>query len=409
MDSAPTSSTLRVIVTGLIGHHPLGGMTWHYAQYLVGLRRLGHDVYYVEDTGKWPYDPGRGVETEDCGFAVDYVASVMSRFGLADHWAYHGSAPSRWYGLPDAEREEVLGSADLLVNVSGSLGSPEAYRRVPRMAYVDTDPVFTQIGIAGGRPGMRERADVHDVHFSFGERLEHTDLPLAHRWRPTRQPIVLDAWNPAAPRRGVFTTVMNWRARTRPAMHAGRCYGQKDAELVRFLGLPRRVAPVELELASNSGRGREAPLDLLRSHGWRVVDPEAVCLDLDSYHDYIESSAAEWSVAKHGYVEGRAGWFSERSACYLAAGRPVVVQETGCSAVLPVGEGLLTFRTPDEAVDAIKEVAGDHARHGQAARAIAEDCFGSDFVLTRLVEDAFASERAVPQIETPVIARAAHV
>lgn len=387
-------SSLRIVVSGLVGHHPLGGMTWHYVQYVLGLARLGHDVYYVEDTGKWPYDPTRGREVEDCSFAVGCVAQVMKRFGLGDRWAYRCSSPARWFGLSDGARDEVLRTADLLVNVSGSLGTPEQYRRIPRLAYVDTDPVFTQIGITGGRPGLRERVDVHDVHFSFGERLAESGLSTGHRWRPTRQPIVLDDWRPAAPHRDVFTTVMNWKARSRPAMHGGRSYGQKDVEFGRFLELPARVAPIVIELAANAGRGRQAPRGELEARGWHVVDPEARCLDFDSYRRYIESSSAEWSVAKNGYVEGRAGWFSERSACYLAAGRPVVVQDTGFGGVLPTGEGLLPFSTLDEAVAAVREVAADHRRHAAAARGIAETYFASDRVLTALVEQAFASAAA---------------
>jgi len=386
------TSTLRIVVSGLVGHHPLGGMTWHYVQYLLGLTRLGHDVYYLEDTGKWPYDPARGEEVENCAFNVGYVAGVMSHFGLRDRWAYRGGAPARWFGLPDREREDVLRSADLLINVSGSLGRPQEYRQVRRLAYVDTDPVFTQVGIARGRPGFRDRVDAHDVHFSFGERVAESGPATGHRWRPTRQPVVLDEWHPAAPRRDAFTTVMNWKAKSRPAVHDGRSYGQKDVEFSRFLDLPGRVAPIVLEVAANAGRGRQAPNDLLRARGWRVVDPEGLCLDFASYRRYVESSMAEWSVAKHGYVEGQAGWFSERSACYLAAGRPVVLQDTGFSAVLPVGEGIVPFSTMDEAAAAVREVGGHYPRHAAAARAIAEEYFDSDKVLGRLTDEALAAD-----------------
>jgi hypothetical protein len=382
------TSALRIIVTGLVGHHPLGGMTWHYLQYVVGLIRLGHDVYYFEDTGKWPYDPMRGEEVDDCRFSVTYVARVMSRFGLEGRWAYRCATPPRWFGLPDAERESVLQSADLLINVSGSLGHPEDYREIPRLAYVDTDPVFTQVQILRGKPGFREQVDAHDVHFSFGERISDSGPATGHRWRPTRQPIVLDEWHPSAPRRNAFTTVMNWKTKSRPPVHDGRAYGQKDIEFGRFLELPERVAPIVLEIAANSGRGHHAPMELLTSRGWHVVDPEVLCLDFDSYRSYVESSMAEWSVAKHGYVEGRSGWFSERSACYLAAGRPVVVQDTGFSTVLPIGEGIISFSTVDEAVSAVREVDGHYGRHAAAARAIAEGYFDSSKVLNRLTDEA---------------------
>jgi hypothetical protein len=385
-------SPLRVIVTGLIGHHPLGGMTWHYLQYLLGLARLGSEVYYLEDTRKWPYNPVRDEEVEDCAFAVSYLANVMSRFGLQDRWAYRFSSPVQWFGMPDHARETVLRSADLLINVSGSLGCPQNYRQVARLAYVDTDPVFTQLAIAGGRPGFRERVDAHDVHFSFGERLSETDFATGHRWRPTRQPTALAEWHPATPRREVFTTVMTWRARSHPVVHGGLSYGQKDVELTRFVELPHSVAPTIMEIAANAGRGRQAPHDLLMSKGWCIVDPADDCRDFDSYRRYIESSMAEWSVAKHGYVQGQPGWFSERSACYLAAGRPVVLQDTGFSAVLPVGEGIVPFTTPDEAAWAIREVNGNYERHAAMARVIAEEYFDSDKVLGRLIEEALSGD-----------------
>jgi hypothetical protein len=181
---------------------------------------------------------------------------------------------------------------------------------------------------------------------------------------------------------------MNWTASKNPPVWGGRTYGQKDVEFLRFLDLPGRVAPTALEIAVNAGKRRRAPLELLRAMGWRVVNPERVCLDLDSYRAYIEGSLAEWGVAKNGYVQGQSGWFSERSACYLAAGRPVVVQDTGFSAVLPVGEGILPFTTPEEAAAAIRAVTSAYARHAVAARDIAEAYFDSAKVLTRLVEEA---------------------
>jgi hypothetical protein len=384
------TSSLRIIVTGLIAQYPLGGMTWHYLQYVLGLARLGHDVYYLEDTGAGPYNPKDGGVVKDCAFNVDYLAGVMMRFGLADKWAYHFSVRPQWFGLSNEKRAAVIQSADLLINVSGMLGRPEDYRQVRRLVYVDTDPVFNQVKLAQGRVEFRKLIDAHDVHFSFGERFSKAVPMTGHHWRPTRQPIVLSEWRPAQPRRDVFTTVMNWTASKNPPVYGGQTYGQKDVEFIRFLDLPRRVAPTVLEIAVNAGKRRQAPLDLLTAEGWRVADPEEVCLDLDSYRRYIESSMAEWSVAKNGYVQGQSGWFSERSACYLAAGRPVIIQDTGFSTIFPVGEGIVPFTTMDEAVAAINEVKGNYARHARAARALAEEYFDSDKVITRLIEEALS-------------------
>jgi hypothetical protein len=383
-----TASSLRIIVTGLMAHFPMGGMTWHYLQYVLGLSRLGHDVMYLEDTGDWAYGPGVHASSADGSVNVQYLSRVMAHFGMSERWACR-VVGERWYGLSERERSARLRSADLLINVSGSLPFVSDYRHIPRLAFVDTDPVFNQIKLANGDEQFRRQVAAHDVLFSFGESLRGALSPSGHRWLATRQPIVLVEWHPATSWRDVFTTVMNWMAKRTPRIREGQAYGQKNMELPRFLDLPRLVAPTVVELALNMGRDCEAPRDLLTRHGWRVVDPEVVCLDFNSYRAYIESSQAEWSVAKHGYVQGCSGWFSERSACYLAAGRPVVVQDTGFSAILPVGQGLFAFSTLEEAATAVHEVVSNYPRHARAARAMAEAYFDSDTVLTRLIEEAF--------------------
>jgi len=390
------SSPLRIVVTGFIAQYPLGGVTWDYFQYVLGLARLGHDVYYLEDTGQWPYNPVEVGLSYDCAFNVKHLAGLMSRFGLANRWAYHAQLgggrenlpkKSQWFGLPDKERIEIIRSADLLINISGTLARPEKYRQVRQLAYIDSDPVFTQVKLARGQEDFRSMVDAHDVYFSFGERSSSAVPPTGHRWRPTRQPIVLSEWHPSMPHRGVFTTIMNWTSHNSVA-YRGQTYGQKDVEFKRFLELPGLVAPTNLEIAINLGRTRRTPRELLAYKGWRVVEPAEVCADFDCYRDYIESSKAEWSVAKNGYVLGQPGWFSCRSACYLAAGRPVVVQDTGFAEVLPVGEGILAFRTIEEATAAIREVEDNYERHAKAARAIAEEYFDSSKVLRRLIDEA---------------------
>jgi hypothetical protein len=411
-------SRLRIIVTGLIAQHPLlGGVTWDYLQYVLGLARLGHDVYYFEDSGEWPYTPDGGPSGQDwiahdCTPNVNHLAATMDRFGLAGRWAYRFPIKARWFGLSAGERRTVIESADLLLNVSGTLRRPADYRQVKRLVYIDSDPVFTQVKLAlpRGHRKFRKRVDAHDVHMSFGEACSPAVPETGHRWRPTRQPIVLSEWRSSTAPGDAFTTVMSWTS-YRPLRHAGQKLGQKDVELRRFLALPARVSPATLEIALNrtqhadwegkpgeaspEGPAGESPPssagELLVRMGWRVADAARVAHDLDSYRQYIQVSKAEWSVAKNGYVRGQAGWFSCRSACYLAAGRPVVVQDTGFGAVLPVGEGILSFRTMEEAVAAIREVEGDYARHAKAARAIAEECFDSDKVLTRLIEDALGT------------------
>jgi hypothetical protein len=381
---------LRIIVTGLIAQYPLGGVTWDYFQYVLGLARLGHEVYYFEDTGLWPYNPNEGGTAKGCEFNVRYLSDLMARYGLSDRWAYCFPWETQWFGLSESERMKVVTTADLLINVSGVLRNAWEYREVSRLVYIDSDPVFTQVKLARGQDDFRRLVDVHDVHFSFGEDFSEQMPQTGHRWLPTRQPIVLAEWQNAAEPRNVFTTVMNWTS-YKPVQYEGRTYGQKDVEFRRFLDLPAAVAPTTLELAVNAGKTRGTPRRLLEHKGWRVVDPAQVCPDLDSYRRYVQTSKAEWSVAKNGYVVGQPGWFSCRSACYLAAGRPVVVQDTGFSRVLPTGEGLLAFNTFEDAAEAIRSVEADYPNHSNAAQAIAKEYFDSDTVLTRLIYDAFSA------------------
>jgi hypothetical protein len=398
-----STQLLRIVVTGLIAQHPtLGGVAWDYLQYALGLRQLGHDVYYFEDSGEWPYTldggpSGRDWVAHDCAANVKHLAAVMERVGLGDRWAYRFPIKPRWFGMPHAHRREVLQTADLLINVSGSLERPAEYRSVRRLAYIDSDPVFTQVKLALRRGHLKfhDRVDQHDVHFSFGERLSAGVPETPYRWLPTRQPIVMSEWRPKADHREVYTTVMSWTS-YKPLRYGGRVYAQKDSEFLRFLALPGQVAPTRLEVAVNGTQHRKWQSDsldetagqLLARRGWGVADPLVVGASLDAYRTYLESSKGEWSVAKHGYVMGQPGWFSCRSACYLAAGRPVIVQNTGFDGVLPTGEGIVPFSTPDEAANAIREVDADYPRHARAAREIAEAFFGSEAVLSRLVERA---------------------
>lgn len=394
------SSGLRVVVTGLIAQFPVGGVTWDYLQYVLGLAQLGHDVYYLEDSGQWPYNPMEIGGGQDCTYNARYLAETMSRFGFARRWMYRfpgGVLPGgrrlepEWFGLSDTLRREVMQSADILINVSCGLGDLETYEKLPRLVYIDSDPVFTQLRLNAGKDlRFCELVDSHQQHFSFGECLSEAVPPTPYTWVPTRQPTVLSEWHPTEPLRQAFTTVMNWVS-YKPLVYGNQSYGHKDRELQKFLDLPALVSPTVLELAISAGEARRLSDNFLTRKGWHIVKAAEISATMDSYRDYITSSLAEWSVAKNGYVVGRAGWFSCRSACYLATGRPVVVQNTGFAPAIPTGEGVLTFETIDEAVDAIRRVESDYPRHAKAARAIAEEYFDSAKVLTRLVEHATTS------------------
>src|SRR5688572_19189592 len=405
---------LRIIVTGLIAQHPqLGGVAWDYLQYPLGLHRLGHDVYYIEDSGEWPYTVDGGPSANDWiardpSVNARHLKAVMERFGLGDRWAYRFPIEPKWFGLTDARRRQIVRSADLVINVSGSLKRPWEYRAARRLAYIDSDPTFTQIKLAlpKGQTRLKKRVAAHDVHFSFGERLADTAVPGELNWRPTRQPIVLEEWRPERPAGTRYTTVMSWTS-YRPLKFQGEYYAQKDVEFRKFLELPSRVA-IPLEVAMNEtkhvnwerlgppdaddGAERRAQprstRDLLEAAGWHFADARAVGATVDTYRNYIEGSRGEWSVAKNGYVRGQSGWFSCRSACYLAAGRPVVVQDTGFSSIIPTGRGLFAFSSLEEAAAALTEVERDYVAHSAAARDIASGYFAAPNVLSTLIESA---------------------
>lgn len=388
------SNSPRVIVSGLIAQYPLGGLTWHYLQYLLGLQRLGCDVYYVEDTDCYPYNPEEGGLAKHPTFNVRYLQNVLARFGLGERWSYRFPWQSQWFGMSTGERREVTRTADLLLNVSGTLAHLDEYSHIPYRAYIDTDPVFTQVKLARGQKDFLIVVDSHSIRFSFGESLPGQAPDTGHDWLPTRQPVVLSEWPVTALSRGVFTTLMNWVSYN-PVEYEGKTYGQKDVEFRAYQSLPEQVPEQTLELALNrvSKRGK-VPVDLLRNLGWRIVSPAEVCPDLDTYRTYIQQSMGEWSVAKNGYVLGQSGWFSERSACYLASGRPVVLQDTGFSSVLPVGRGIVPFTTPEEAAEGLIDVVANYEMHSRSARELAEEYFASDKVLSSLIDRAMTATEA---------------
>lgn len=433
----------RIIVTGLIAQHrSMGGVAWDYLNVVLGLRQLGHDVYYFEDSGEWPYlesgPPGEPWIAHDPSAHLEYLAQAFESFGLGDRWAYRFPIRDEWFGLPEDMRRDVVESADVLLNVSGTLEFPDKYAGIPNLVYIDTDPVFTQIAVRSGGEALKQRGalglrvcgpgevpdekliegwsreeklrrcvDLHTIHFTVGETVQNLFGGAAHEWLPTKHPIALSEWCSEKAYRDVYTTVANWTSYS-PVHADGVSYGQKDVEMIRFIDLAKEVAPVALEVAmpsvhhvswqseheyvfSASGHSgqdlaSETPQSLLRRYEWSVVPAGEICGDFTSYRDYLQHSKAEFSVAKHGYVEGRSGWFSGRSACYLAAGRPVVVQDTAFGDVLPTGEGVLAFSTIGEARDGIREVEGDYKRHSRAAAAIAAEYFESGKVLGRMLD-----------------------
>ncbi len=355
---------MRILLAGMLAGTPgHGGATWAVLQWVRGLARLGHEVLVVEP-----------VERIEPASAACLDALGLERAALLER----GTRTT--HGLP-YERLAGFG-AELLLNMSGLLRDRELTAPIPVRVFVDLDPVFVQLWHA---QGVDMGFDGHTCHVTVGLRLEQTGLPLDRRWIPTLPPVVLDDWPPgAAIEHDAFTTVGNWRSYG-SVEYGGVRYGQKAHSVRRLLELPR-LSPAPLLPALAIDPGERDDLQALRAHGWRLADPAAVAATPDDYRRFVSGSKGEVGLAKAGYVDACSGWFSDRSACYLAAGRPVVAQDTGFRCALPVGEGLLAFDDAHAAARAIGDVCGDYERHRATARAIAEERLASGVVLGRLLE-----------------------
>jgi hypothetical protein len=329
-----------------------GGEAWVRLSYALGFRRLGFDVGLVEEAPQAPPD------------SLAYARGIATAFDLD-------------YAIADQDLE----GADILVNISGNLRSPELLARFHRRIYVDIDPGFTQLWYEQGLLDLSG----HDAYFTIGENIGGRDCPIPAdgiEWRGTRPPVVLDEWPETAAAFDRFTTVANWRA----PFGAIQPYGLKHHEWRKLMSLPEATG-LPFEAALSIDPADEADRRSLKRHGWRLVDP-SVAADPAAFQTYVQGSGAEFSVAQGIYVDTRSGWFSDRTVRYLASGRPVLVQDTGSG--VPEGEGLVKFRTFREAVAGAERIAADYERHARAARSLAEEHFDSDRVLGRMLEDADA-------------------
>lgn len=393
---------MRIVVTGLCVTYPFGGVFWDYAQYLLGFLRLGHDVLYLEDTGRRAYHPQRQEFVADGESNARTFARNLARLEprLAERW-FHRDATERTFGMPWPRVREFCRSADLFLQISASTVMRDEYFAATRRAFVDSDPIYTP----ATRPGFVARTKLelqhmawtraHDAFFTFGENVGAPGCRIACEefdWQPTRQPIVLECFEPLrerlSTRRRVLTTVGSWEpAKWGPTIDGVRC-GGKAAEFERMLELPAKsVLPLELALSG------AVPTDRLERAGWLLRDAWSVSRDPWVYRRHLAESFGEWSVAKSAYVVGRTGWLSCRTACYLALGVPAVVQDTGFGDRLPIGEGLLAFSSLDQAAESIAALAADPARHAAAAAELARDLFDARKVLPALLERAFRSTR----------------
>lgn len=379
---------MRIVVLGYIVRGPVGGLAWHHLQYVLGLVALGHDVRFVEDSDDYPacYDPVRHVVDTDPSYGLRFATDAFAGLGIGHLWSYYDAHTAQWLGPDSAHAKEFCRSADMVLNLSGMNPLREWTHDVPIRALVDTDPLFTQVKHLTD-PIAHARATQHTVFFSYAENIEAGTAKIpddGFAWQATRQPVVLDRWAVSPPPAGArYTTVMQWQAYS-PVEFGGIRYGTKSMSFEPYMDLPRRT-PAQLEMAVG---GADAPRERLRDNGWSVQDPLSVAAGPWDYSQYISRSRGEFTVANQAYVVSNSGWFSDRSAAYLASGRPVVTQDTGFSGWLPVGAGLFAFETADAALEAVASIERDYIHHSESARRLAEEHFDSSEVLSLLTERA---------------------
>jgi len=392
----PAREKLRIIVGGLVGQYPLGGVAWDYFHYLLGLHELGHDVCYHEDTWCWPFNPIERTPTDNPAYTLKFLADFFADFApaLKDKWHYVQLHETH-HGMSREEFDRFAESADIFLNVSGACFFPDSLSPRCVKVFLDTDPGYNQI-IFTERPAWSQNVQrwcdlvlAHDRHLTYAENINSPDCLIPRGgidWRPTRCVVTLPQWSAVkdfpVPPDAPFTTVMTWAYLAGKLLHKGVEYGTKVPEYDRFRDLPRRTS-IPLLLAVG---GEKAPRDQIAADGWKSVSAHAATLTPALYQDFLRDSAGEWSVAKNVYVAMRTGWFSCRTACYLAAGRPAVVQETGWSRFIPAGRGVLAFSTIEEAIDGLNKVTADPAAHCAAAYEIAREYLAPDKVLPPMIQ-----------------------
>jgi hypothetical protein len=378
----------KIVFLGMMTKIPVAGAVWGTMQYLVGFRRLGFDVYYVEAHARTPTMLMAHAADDASALAAAYVDRVMRRFDFGDKWCFHAlHGDGRCYGMSETRLKALYREAALIINYHGGTVPLPEHAATGRLVYLETDPVELEIELYNNVPGTAEFLAPHVAFFTWGLNYGQPDcrvpLPAGLKYTTCPPAVVPDLWEPFAAGPGEsFTTIGNWRQGGQ-VNYQGEVYTwSKHHEFVKVLDLPRRTGRrFELALSSFTDADRR----LLEENGWNVRNGLSVSEDLDAYRDYVAKSRAEFTVAKDQNVRLRSGWFSERSAQYLAAGRPVVTQETGFRNVLPTGAGLFGFSTPDEAAAAVAAIEGDYERHRRAARGLAREYFDADVVLKKML------------------------
>lgn len=374
----------KVVVLHLAIRYPFAGVVWQLLHHLVGFRRLGLKVYYVEDHGAYVYDPLARTALADASGNLKRVVEVLARFGFGDRWSFLDPASREYLGMSRERTLQLMGEADAVINLCGATLAREEHANSRCLVYLETDPGGLQAGLAGGDPLWVETVSAHKVFFTYGYNIGADDCRIPTcglQWHPTRPPVLLDQWHPgvgpAAP--AAFTTVGNWHNAGNDVVIGGeKYYWSKHVNFSKMLRVAR-LAGQPIELATTLEAGPDYERGLAGGFTFRPVIP--MSLDLDGYRDYIAGSRGEFTVTKDLYARTRSGWSSDRTVCYLAAGRPAVTQYTGFEKYLPTGAGLLGFDDEAGAVAALESVNADYPRHADAARDIAREYFDAEKLL----------------------------
>jgi hypothetical protein len=384
----------RLIVMGFMGSCPIAGVIWQHIHYIVGLKKLGHDVFYIEDSARLPYNP----ETFEVNNEFDYAAKILERlaneFDFKRRWSfcarYLPGNPTA--GLPLKKIRKLYREADAILNICGTQEFNDDLLTSDRILYLESDPGVEQIKVDQGANPTIKYLRRHHALFTFGENVGRKEFPVPthkFRWFPTRQPVVTDLWKtsrrPAST--AVFTSVANWSTSgLKDIEWRGEKYlWSKSREFLRFVAAPLKAGET-FELTTNiKDEGTRTKFEHSR---WRLRSPDDLSIDYWLYRNYIRRSKGEFTVAKDQYVRLNTGWFSDRSCCYLAAGRPVIIQETGFTDIFGKHDGLFGFSSLGEIAEAVDMINADYSRHSRGAREIAREFFEAEKVLRSVLERA---------------------
>ena len=378
---------------GFMAGCPIAGVIWQHIHYIAGLQRLGHDVYYIEDSARYAYNPITFELNEDYRYAADVLKKLAAQFGFENRWSYCARylPQHECAGLEKKRIVELYREADAILNICGTQEFNDDLLRSDRLIYVESDPGVEQIKVDNGEQSTIDYLKKHHALFTFGESVGTPEFPVplhGFRWLPTRQPVVTDFWKTTGPRSGTaLSTIANWSTSgLKDIVWRGEKYlWSKSPEFLRFVEAPKRSGE-EFEMAVTIPESETR--NLFKSNGWRFVSPVEMSIDYNLYVDYIQNSKGEFTVAKDQYVRLKTGWFSDRSACYLAAGRPVITQQTGFTRYYGGGKGLFAFESMDEIAEAARMINADYETHSRAAFDIAKEYFEAEKVLASLLERA---------------------